>query len=196
LISDAENDGVPCCTSSFGCQNSFSDGFITGTTISRASDGSYIQITGCMDSSRFYFAQRGTGGQMNVRFLNAAQCTFGGYGASFIEQVEPSASRFCLRCCASENDQVNCNSYNDEAGRPVAVPGTYDFPGVSCCYCTRQQFNFQNFHHSHIFSGQSNCPHHLQCYSYCAQPVAASIQNHKELVINPCITIIMNPGKV
>lgn len=132
LVSDAESDGTAYCTDGSGCQNSFPAGFITGANISQASDGSYIQITGCLDSSKFHFAQNDAGGQMDVRFPNGAQCTFGGYGASFIEQVEPSANRFCLRCCASANDQVNCNSHNDKAGCPVAVPGIYDFAGVSC----------------------------------------------------------------
>ncbi|KAG2067135.1 hypothetical protein BDR04DRAFT_1159429 [Suillus decipiens] len=90
------------------------------------------KITGCLDPGKFHFAQDDAGGQMDVRFPNGAKCTFGGYGASFIEQVEPSANRFCLRCCASANDQVNCNSHNDKAGCPVAVPGVYDFDGVSC----------------------------------------------------------------
>ncbi|KAG1731557.1 hypothetical protein EDB19DRAFT_1640768 [Suillus lakei] len=132
LISDAESDGTAYCTDGSGCQNTFPTGFVTGAIISEAGDGSYIQITGCLDPSKFHFAQDDAGGQMDVRFPNGAQCAFGGYGASFIEQVEPSANRFCLRCCASANDQVNCNSHNDKAGCPVAVPGIYDFDGVSC----------------------------------------------------------------
>ncbi|KAG1788743.1 uncharacterized protein HD556DRAFT_1244784 [Suillus plorans] len=131
-ISDAESDATAYCTNGSGCQNTFPAGFVTGATISEASDGSYIQITGCLDPGKFQFAQDDAGGQMDVRFPNGAKCTFGGYGASFIEQVEPSANRFCLRCCASANDQANCNSHNDKAGCPVAVPGTYDFDGVSC----------------------------------------------------------------
>ncbi|KAG1763682.1 hypothetical protein EDD22DRAFT_886071 [Suillus occidentalis] len=132
LISEAESDAGTYCTEGSGCQNTFPAGFITGAVVSQASDASYIQITGCLDPSKFHFAQNDAGGQMDVRFPNGAKCTFGGYGASFIEQVEPSANRFCLRCCATENDQVNCNSHNDEAGCPVAIPGTYNFGGVSC----------------------------------------------------------------
>lgn len=132
LISDAENDATAYCTDGSGCQKIFPVGFVTGAMVSEASDGSYIQITGCLDPSKFPFAQDDAGGQMDVRFPNGAKCTFGGYGASFIEQVEPSANRFCLRCCASANDQVNCNSHNDKAGCPVAVPGIYDFNGVNC----------------------------------------------------------------
>ncbi|KAG1823739.1 uncharacterized protein BJ212DRAFT_1326335 [Suillus subaureus] len=132
FISNAESDATVYCTNGSNCQNTFPANFITGAIISEASDGSYIQITGCLDSGKFHFAQDDAGGQMDVRFPNGAKCAFGGYGASFIEQVEPSANRFCLRCCASANDQVNCNSHNDKAGCPVAVPGTYDFDGVSC----------------------------------------------------------------
>ncbi|KAG2105807.1 uncharacterized protein F5147DRAFT_775126 [Suillus discolor] len=131
-ISEAKSDATAYCTNGSGCQNTFPAGFVTGATISEASDGSYIQaskITGCLDPGKFQFAQDDAGGQMDVRFPNGAKCTFGGYGASSIEQVEPSANRFCLRCCASANDQVNCNSHNDKAGCPVAVPGIYDFDG-------------------------------------------------------------------
>ena len=49
-------------------------------------------------------------------------------------RVEPAANRFCLRCCSSADDQVNCNSHQDRTGCPNAIPGTYSFPdlGVSC----------------------------------------------------------------
>ncbi|KIJ11718.1 hypothetical protein PAXINDRAFT_84095 [Paxillus involutus ATCC 200175] len=132
LISDAEDDGVVFCTSGSGCANPFPTGFITGSAVEEAADGSYIQITGCMDSSQFPFAQGDDGGQFDVRFPNGAQCTFGGFGASFIEQVEPDADRFCMRCCKNADDQENCNSHQDRAGCPVAIPGTYEFGEVGC----------------------------------------------------------------
>ena len=54
-------------------------------------------------------------------------------------RVEPSANRFCLRCCSTANDQINCNSHQDRAGCPTAIPGVYDFPdiGVSCSWAFR-----------------------------------------------------------
>ncbi|KAL5478530.1 hypothetical protein ACEPAI_2714 [Sanghuangporus weigelae] len=134
LISDAESDGVSFCMSG-GCTRAMPDGFITAAAVERAPDGvSWIQVTGCIDPSKSTLSTSDDGGQFDVRFPNGAQCTFGGYGASFIEQVEPSANRFCLRCCANENDQTNCNSHQDRAGCPIAIPGTYDFPdkGVYC----------------------------------------------------------------
>ncbi|KAL5497777.1 hypothetical protein ACEPAH_2708 [Sanghuangporus vaninii] len=134
LISDAESDGVSFCMSD-GCSRAMPDGFITAAAVERAPDGaSWIQVTGCIDPSKSTLTSSDAGGQFDVRFPNGAQCTFGGYGVSFIEQVEPSANRFCLRCCANENDQTNCNSHQDRAGCLIAIPGTYDFPdkGVSC----------------------------------------------------------------
>jgi hypothetical protein len=44
------------------------------------------KVTGCLDTSKFDFAPADKGGQFDVRYPNGAQCTFGGYGASFIEQ--------------------------------------------------------------------------------------------------------------
>ncbi|KAA1475036.1 hypothetical protein DENSPDRAFT_841754 [Dentipellis sp. KUC8613] len=137
LVSDAEADGISFCTPGTadpGCTNRLPDGFITAAAIAKADDGSWIQVTGCLDTSKFHLDPSDTGGQFDVRYPQGAQCTFGGYGASFIELVEPAKNRFCIRCCASENDQENCNSHRDRQGCENAVPGTYDFPdqGVSC----------------------------------------------------------------
>ncbi|TBU47099.1 hypothetical protein BD309DRAFT_952578 [Dichomitus squalens] len=137
LISDAESDGVAFCTPASGdatCQRRMSDGFISAAHVERSGDSKWIQITGCLDVSKSHLDDSDSGGQFDVRFPNGAKCTFGGYGASFIEIVEPAANRFCLRCCSLENDQENCNSRQDTAGCPTAIPGTYSFPdlGVSC----------------------------------------------------------------
>ncbi|KAI5121778.1 hypothetical protein M0805_009589 [Coniferiporia weirii] len=134
LISDSESEASAYCTLA-GCANTLPEGFITAAAVSSANDNSsWIQITGCLDPTKSQLSQTDDGGQYDVRFPNGALCTFGGYGASFIEQVEPAAKRFCLRCCSSANDQTNCNSHQDRAGCLVAVPGIYDFPdkGISC----------------------------------------------------------------
>ncbi|KAI0330719.1 hypothetical protein GY45DRAFT_1323263 [Cubamyces sp. BRFM 1775] len=137
LISDAESDGVSYCTpesTDSACQRRVQDGFIRAAAVTTADDGSYIQVTGCLDVSKSSLDPSDSGGQFDVRFPNGAQCTFGGYGASFIQLVEPAANRFCMRCCHSRDDQINCNSHQDRAGCQTAIPGTYDFPalGVSC----------------------------------------------------------------
>ncbi|KAL1948723.1 hypothetical protein VTO73DRAFT_10529 [Trametes versicolor] len=91
-------------------------------------------VTGCLDASKSSLDPSDTGGQFDVRFPNGAQCAYGGYGASFIQLVEPAANRFCLRCCNKPDDQINCNSHQDRAGCQTAIPGTYAFPslGVTC----------------------------------------------------------------
>ncbi|KAH9848752.1 hypothetical protein C2E23DRAFT_738830 [Lenzites betulinus] len=137
LISDAESDGVAFCTpesADAGCSRRVSDGFIRAAAVTTADDGSYIQVTGCLDVSKSSLDASDSGGQFDVRFPNGAQCTFGGYGASFIQLVEPAANRFCMRCCTQHGDQINCNSHQDRAGCQAAIPGTYAFPalGVTC----------------------------------------------------------------
>ncbi|KAF8896276.1 hypothetical protein BD779DRAFT_1608562 [Infundibulicybe gibba] len=117
LVSDAEVDGVRFCapesaaTGVSGCSNVFQDGFIRAAALEHSTDNL----------------------QFDVRYPNGALCTFGGYEASFIELVEPSAGRFCMRCCANANDQDNCNSHQDRLGCMQAIPGIYQFPGgISC----------------------------------------------------------------
>ncbi|KAI0290151.1 hypothetical protein BC826DRAFT_913626 [Russula brevipes] len=137
LISEAEEDAISFCTpgsSSDICRNRMPDGFITAASLAYADDKTWIQVTGCIDSSKFHLDPNDTGGQMDVRFPNGAQCTFGGWGASFIELVEPALNRFCIRCCSTPDDQINCNSHRDRSGCENAIPGTYDFPelGISC----------------------------------------------------------------
>ncbi|KLO14720.1 hypothetical protein SCHPADRAFT_825911 [Schizopora paradoxa] len=136
LISDAESDAQAYCSTTTGpvCSNIMSAGFIKAAAISKSPNNDWIQVTGCIDPSKMSLSPDDEGGQLDVRFPNGAQCMYGGYGASFIEQVEPATGRFCLRCCASENDQTNCNSHQDRGGCLVAIPGKYDFPesGVSC----------------------------------------------------------------
>ncbi|KAI0690500.1 hypothetical protein C8T65DRAFT_711627 [Cerioporus squamosus] len=137
LISEAESDGVAFCTpgsSDSSCTQSFRDGFVSAAKVATSDDGLWIQVTGCLDMNKSNLDPSDTGGQFDVRFPNGAQCTFGGYGASFIQLVEPAANRFCMRCCSSADDQTNCNSHQDRDGCQTAIPGMYSFPevGVSC----------------------------------------------------------------
>ncbi|KAG6896078.1 hypothetical protein C0992_010452 [Termitomyces sp. T32_za158] len=89
-IGDAEmGDGIayrsPSSDSS-GCdRKQFTEGFITAAAYEKSDDGAYIQVTGCLDPTKFHLDPSDEGGQFDVRYPNGAQCTFGGYGASFIE---------------------------------------------------------------------------------------------------------------
>ena len=95
------------------------DGFIAAAAVAHAEDGSWIQVssrshikavrtiqccflsgscphpqvTGCLDVAHSHLDPSDSGGQFDVRFPNGAKCTFGGYGASFIEQFVCSSFR-------------------------------------------------------------------------------------------------------
>ncbi|KAG6829147.1 hypothetical protein H0H92_005552 [Tricholoma furcatifolium] len=90
LIGDAEADGVSYCSPGGDpavCKDkpSFVDNFVLAAAVSKADDDSWIQITGCINSNASALDPNDAGGQFDVRYPNGAQCTFGGYGASFIE---------------------------------------------------------------------------------------------------------------
>ncbi|KAF8554116.1 hypothetical protein OG21DRAFT_1126313 [Imleria badia] len=76
-----------------------------------------LQITGCTLAS-FLLRTTTMASNLTSGTPTVHSARFGGYGASFIAQVEPSANRFCLRCCESADDQQSCNSHQDRAGVP------------------------------------------------------------------------------
>ena len=86
-VSEAEQDGESYCTNSSGspCSKFVQPGFIRAAAVKRSPDNAWIQVTGCIDPSKSTLNPSDEGGQMDVRFPNGAQCTFGGYAASFIE---------------------------------------------------------------------------------------------------------------
>ncbi|KAF7791717.1 hypothetical protein EIP86_002741 [Pleurotus ostreatoroseus] len=90
LVSDAESDGVAFCTpgsTDASCSGRLMQrGFVRAAAIERAGDGAWIQVTGCLDPSKSSLDPADDGGQFDVRFPQGAQCAFGGFGASFIEQ--------------------------------------------------------------------------------------------------------------
>ncbi|KIY49026.1 hypothetical protein FISHEDRAFT_73040 [Fistulina hepatica ATCC 64428] len=94
LVSDAEDDGVAYCTPAQAqandpehpCTHVMQDGFVTAAAVETSPDGAYIQVTGCLNPALSTLLPSDDGGQFDVRFPDGAQCTFGGYGASFIEQ--------------------------------------------------------------------------------------------------------------
>ncbi|KIY47349.1 hypothetical protein FISHEDRAFT_45528, partial [Fistulina hepatica ATCC 64428] len=94
LVSDAEDDGVAYCTPAQAqandpehpCTHVMQDGFVTAAAVETSPDGAYIQVTGCLNPVLSTLLPSDDGGQFDVRFPDGAQCAFGGYGASFIEQ--------------------------------------------------------------------------------------------------------------
>lgn len=54
------------------------------------------QVTGCINPAKSLLDPADEGGQLDVRYPNGAQCTFGGYGASFIELCVASVTSIAL----------------------------------------------------------------------------------------------------
>ncbi|KAL4401331.1 hypothetical protein ACI68E_000968 [Malassezia pachydermatis] len=87
----------------------------------------YVQLTGCIrpevqstllrkDDGGQYDSNGGDGGRGNPR---DSVCL--GY-SSYVELVEPTARRACIRCCV---DDKYCNVNNDEDGCESVIPGQY-----------------------------------------------------------------------
>ncbi|KIY43120.1 hypothetical protein FISHEDRAFT_78776 [Fistulina hepatica ATCC 64428] len=91
LVSDAEDDGVAFCTPAQAqandpdhpCTYVMQDGFVTAAAVETSLG---VQVTGCIDPALSTLQPSDDGGQFDVCFPNGAQCTFGAYGANFIEQ--------------------------------------------------------------------------------------------------------------
>ncbi|KAF9014608.1 hypothetical protein BDZ89DRAFT_1166761 [Hymenopellis radicata] len=71
-IADAENDAIAFCSSgsSRQCDNIIPDGFITAAAVEYADDGSYVQITGCIDPSKFDMSPTDDGGQIGTQMVH------------------------------------------------------------------------------------------------------------------------------
>jgi len=89
--------------------------------------GRYAQLTGCIrpgtldrlnpgDAGGQYDSSGGAGGQGNPQ---GSACI--GYN-HYVELVEPSDSRACIKCC---DDPVDCPTNMDTSGCPAVIPGNY-----------------------------------------------------------------------
>ena len=88
---------------------------------------SYVQLTGCInpsaqstllsdDDGGQYDSNGGEGGRGNPE---GSVCL--GY-ASYVQFVEPSGNRACIRCCKNPHE---CDIAHDEDGCENAIPGNY-----------------------------------------------------------------------
>jgi hypothetical protein len=87
----------------------------------------YPPVTGCIrpgtldrlnpgDAGGQYDSSGGAGGQGNPQ---GSACI--GYN-HYVELVEPSDSRACIKCC---DDPVDCPTNMDTSGCPAVIPGNY-----------------------------------------------------------------------
>ncbi|CAE6418295.1 hypothetical protein ACGC1H_005086 [Rhizoctonia solani] len=98
---------------------------VTYATGTGSSGQPYAQLTGCInlfpqlnpnDGGGQYDSSGGDGGRGNPE---GSVCE--GY-AHYVELLEPSTGRACIRCCQDTND---CPLSMDTSGCPAVIPGTY-----------------------------------------------------------------------
>ncbi|KAM6495056.1 hypothetical protein JOM56_009679 [Amanita muscaria] len=134
-IGDSEHPGgeTTYCTAQAnpsGGQGVLPDNFWSNIDLQQGNGvngASYIQLTGCINSDTLdrlnpsdgggqYDSNGGSDGTGNP---SGSVCI--GYN-SYVELVEPSASRACVRCC---NDPADCPTTMDTSGCPAVIPGNY-----------------------------------------------------------------------
>ncbi|KAJ7699226.1 hypothetical protein B0H17DRAFT_1158184 [Mycena rosella] len=91
------------------------------------SGGRFVQLTGCIRAGsldRLISADDGgqydsSGGDRGLGNPQGSVCL--GY-KHYVELMEPSAARACIRCC---DDPADCPTNRDTAGCPDVIPGDY-----------------------------------------------------------------------
>ncbi|MBW0485151.1 hypothetical protein O181_024866 [Austropuccinia psidii MF-1] len=111
---------------SSGATGTFNGPFWTDVSITKPKAG-VIQMTGCInprscdrlnpnDGGGQYDSNGGDRGRGNP--ANSFCSPYGIY----VELIEPSAKRACIRCCRNAND---CDVSKDTSGCPAVIPGNY-----------------------------------------------------------------------
>ncbi|KAI9275950.1 hypothetical protein BDA99DRAFT_416864, partial [Phascolomyces articulosus] len=121
-VAPTEDYGVAHCTSDSVIKGNkvFPSGFIQKTHYSKTSK--YVQVTGYLDPAKYGLLPDDEGGQYDDHGKGkpiGAKCE--GYNY-FVNLLEPSNSRFCIRCCKSKSD---CNTGRSQYGCINVIPGDY-----------------------------------------------------------------------
>ncbi|KAF9374806.1 hypothetical protein CPC16_001061 [Podila verticillata] len=93
-----------------------------------AKNTSYVQVTGCIDSSVWAQNPQDEGGQMDS---HGWPYSCQGW-AKFVSLIEPATNTFCIRCCDADNN-VDCNTSISTKGCWNVVPGLYTMADGSAC---------------------------------------------------------------
>ncbi|KAH8549251.1 hypothetical protein BGW37DRAFT_535137 [Umbelopsis sp. PMI_123] len=114
-----EDDSIPACTDTTLAPGSieFPAGFIQSAHFQ--STGSYSQVTGRIDRTKYGLSASDGGGQMDNLDLPDGTCN--GY-KHFVNLIEPDAQLYCIRCCQDSSD---CNLGRSQYGCEDIVPGDY-----------------------------------------------------------------------
>ncbi|KAF9971059.1 hypothetical protein BGZ73_006036 [Actinomortierella ambigua] len=136
-VAEAEDRAVAYCTKEGipGTTGSkvFPPNFIVASHYKKDAAAGWVQVTGLINPTVYGMSMSDDGGQYDIKAPIGASCV--GY-ASFVNLIEPSSSRFCMRCCKSATD---CNVGISERGCERIVPGQYTLGGDMTSHLLRPE---------------------------------------------------------
>lgn len=103
-------------------------GYILSANYAVSPNNSYVQITGCLDSSVWAQNPTDEGGQMDS---HGWPYSCQGW-KKFVSLIEPASNTYCIRCC-SEDNNVDCNTSISTKGCWNVVPGLYQMADGTVC---------------------------------------------------------------
>ncbi|KAF9090350.1 hypothetical protein BGX29_011527 [Mortierella sp. GBA35] len=103
-------------------------GYILSANYAVSPNNTYVQVTGCIDSSVWGQNPTDEGGQMDS---HGWPYSCQGW-KKFVSLIEPATNTFCIRCC-SEDNNVDCNTSISTKGCWNVVPGLYQMADGSVC---------------------------------------------------------------
>ncbi|KAG0379353.1 hypothetical protein BGX24_000769 [Mortierella sp. AD032] len=103
-------------------------GYILSANYAVSPNNSYVQVTGCIDSSVWGQTPTDEGGQMDS---HGWPYSCQGW-KKFVSLIEPASNTYCIRCC-SEDNNVDCNTSISTKGCWNVVPGLYQMADGSVC---------------------------------------------------------------
>ncbi|KAF9149126.1 hypothetical protein BG015_009111 [Linnemannia schmuckeri] len=103
-------------------------GYILSANYAVSPNNSYVQVTGCIDSSVWGQNPTDEGGQMDS---HGWPYSCQGW-KKFVSLIEPASNTYCIRCCAEDNN-IDCNTSISTKGCWNVVPGLYQMADGSVC---------------------------------------------------------------
>ncbi|KAF9901729.1 hypothetical protein EC991_005768 [Linnemannia zychae] len=103
-------------------------GYILSANYAVSPNNSYVQVTGCIDSSVWGQNPTDEGGQMDS---HGWPYSCQGW-KKFVSLIEPASNTYCIRCC-SEDNNVDCNTSISTKGCWNVIPGLYQMADGSVC---------------------------------------------------------------
>ncbi|OZJ06437.1 hypothetical protein BZG36_00555 [Bifiguratus adelaidae] len=125
IVANDEWDALGFCTKANNNASGarlLPNNFITSAHFARGDN--YVQVTGLFDVNAYQMNASDPGGQFDTRAPAGASCA--GY-LSFVNLIEPSEGRYCIKCCNGPNHASNamCGTGRSQDGCPKIIPGDY-----------------------------------------------------------------------